>query len=82
LEEVHYWRREVLTVMRANCLSCRPVRCQFEQRSVKYLRTIIGYGQTAINPKKAKAIANWLTLRNLKDVQSFLDTCNFWWKFV
>jgi hypothetical protein len=68
--------------MRANHLSCKPVKCQFEQRSIKYLRTIIGYGQTAINPKKAKAIADWLTLRNLRDVQSFLGMCNFWQKFV
>jgi hypothetical protein len=82
LEEVHHWMREVLMVMRANRLSCKPVKCQFEQRSIKYLRTIIGYGQTAINPKKAKAIADWPTPRNLRDVQSFLGTCNFWQKFV
>jgi hypothetical protein len=82
LEEVCHWTREVLMVMRANHLSCKPIKCQFEQRSVKYLRTIIGYGQTAINPKKAKAIADWPTLRNLRDVQSFLGTCNFWRKFV
>jgi hypothetical protein len=82
LEEVRHWMREVLTIMRANHLSCKPVKCQFEQRSVKYLRTIIGYGQTAINPKKAKAIVDWPTPRNFRDVQSFLGTCNFWWKFV
>jgi hypothetical protein len=56
LEELHYWTREVLEVMRMNCLSCKPVKCQFEQRSVTYLRMIIGQGQTAINPKKAAAI--------------------------
>jgi hypothetical protein len=82
LEEVRYWTREVLMVMRANRLSCKPVKCQFEQRSIKYLGTIIGYGQTAINPKNAKAIADWLTPRNLRDVQSVLGMCNFWRKFV
>jgi hypothetical protein len=34
LEEVRYWMREVLTVMRINRLSCKPVKCQFEQRSI------------------------------------------------
>jgi hypothetical protein len=69
-------------IMRESRLSCKPVKCQFEQRSVKYLGMIIGYGQTAINPKKAEVIAEWPTPQNLKDVQSFLGTCNFWQKFI
>jgi hypothetical protein len=77
LEELCYWMREVLMIMRESHLSCKPVKCQFEQRSVKYLGMIIGYGQTAINPKKAEAIAEWPTPWNLKDVKSFLGMCNF-----
>jgi hypothetical protein len=41
-------------------LSCKPIKCQFEQQFVKYLRMIIGHGHTAINPKKATAIMEWL----------------------
>jgi hypothetical protein len=82
LEELRHWTREVLEVMRTNRLSCKPVKCQFEQRSVTYLRTIIGQGQTAINLKKAAAIAEWPTPMSLKEVQSFLGTCNFWQKFI
>jgi hypothetical protein len=82
LEELHYWTREVLEIMRASHLSCKPVKCQFEQRTVQCLRTIIGHGQIAINPKKAAAIAEWLVPETLKQVQSFLGTCNFWWKFI
>jgi hypothetical protein len=51
-----------------NRLSCKSVRCQFKQRSVTYLRMIIGQGQTAINPKKAAAIAEWPTPTSLKEV--------------
>jgi hypothetical protein len=68
--------------MRANRLSCKPVKCQFEQQMVQYLGTIVGHGQTAINPRKAAAIAEWLVPEMLKQVQSFLGTCNFWWKFI
>jgi hypothetical protein len=82
LEELHYWTQEVLEVMRTNCLSCKPVKHQFKQRSVTYLGMIIGQGQTAINLKKAAAIAEWPTPTSLKEVQSFLDMCNFWWKFI
>jgi hypothetical protein len=82
LEELRYWTREVLEIMRASHLSCKPIKCQFEQRTVQYLRMIIGHGQTAINPKKAAAITEWLVPETLKQVQSFLDTCNFWQKFI
>jgi hypothetical protein len=82
LEELHYWTHEVLEIMRASRLSCKPVKCQFEQRMVQYLRTIIGHGQTAINPKKAAAIMEWLVPETLKQLQSFLGTCNFWQKFI
>jgi hypothetical protein len=82
LEELRYWTREVLTIMRESHLSCKPIKCQFEQWSIKYLEMIIGYGQTAINPKKAEAIVEWPTPWNLKDVQSFLGMCNFWQKFI
>jgi hypothetical protein len=68
--------------MRMNRLSCKLVKCQFKQRSVTYLRTIIRQGQTAINLKKAAAIAEWPTPTSLKEVQSFLGTCNFWQKFM
>jgi hypothetical protein len=82
LDKLRYWTREVLEVMRTNRLSCKPIKCQLEQRSVTYLGMIIGQGQTAINLKKAAAIAEWLTPTSLKEVQSFLGTCNFWWKFI
>jgi hypothetical protein len=82
LEELWFWTHKVLTVMRANRLSCKPVKCQFEQRTVQYLGTIVGHGQTAINPRKAAAITEWPVPETLKQVQSFLGTCNFWWKFI
>jgi hypothetical protein len=66
LEELRYWTCEVLEIMRASCLSCKPVKCQFEQQMVQYLRTIIGHGQTAINLKKAATIVEWLVPETLK----------------
>jgi hypothetical protein len=40
------------------------------------------HGKTAINPKKAATIVKWLVPETLKQVQSFLGTCNFWQKFI
>jgi hypothetical protein len=82
LEELGKKTCEVLEIMRKNKLSCKPIKCQFKQTSIKYLRTILSSGQSAINPIKVKAIADWPISRDLKDVQSFLGMCNFWWKFI
>ncbi len=82
LEELEYWTRKVLDIIRKCKLSCKPVKCQFEKTEVKFLGTIISSGQIAINPAKITAITDWPTPKKVKDIESFLGTLNFWRKFV
>lgn len=82
LEELEYWTRKVLDIIRKCKLSCKPVKCQFEKTEVKFLGTIISSGQIAINPAKIAAITEWPTPKKVKDIESFLGTLNFWRKFV
>jgi hypothetical protein len=82
LEELCLWTRKVLEIMRREKLSCKPVKCQFEKKTVKYLGTVISHGQIAVNPNKVKVISDWPVPRKLRDVQSFLGTMNFWRKFI
>jgi RNase H-like domain found in reverse transcriptase/Integrase zinc binding domain/Chromo (CHRromatin Organisation MOdifier) domain len=63
-------------------LSCKPVKCQFEKETVKYLGTIVSHGQIAVNPSKIKAISEWPIPWKVHDVQVFLGTMNFWRKFI
>ena len=82
LEELRYWTHEVLAVMQATGLSCKPSKCQFEKETVKYLGNYLTKGATATNPLKVAAILNWPTPTKLRDVESFLSTCNFWHRFI
>jgi hypothetical protein len=82
LQELDYWMWEVLTVMRDANLSCKPVKCQFERTTVKYLGTYLTQGQIAVNPAKVTAINEWPVPQKLKDIESFLSTINFWQKFI
>ncbi len=82
IEELEYWTRKVLDIIRLHRLSCKPVKCQFEKTEVKFLGTMISAGQLAINPSKISAISDWPIPRKLKDLESFLGTCNFWRKFI
>jgi hypothetical protein len=80
-EELKYWTCKVLDIMHEANLSCKPVKCQFENSMVKYLGTFISHRQLAIMLKVA-AISEWLVLKKVKDVESFLGTMNFWCKFI
>ena len=35
-----------------------------------------------MNPEKIRSITEWPTLTNVKEVQSFLEFVNFYWKFI
>jgi hypothetical protein len=56
LQELDHWTWEVLTVMQDASLSCKPVKCQFEQMTVKYLGMYLTQGQIMVNPAKVTAI--------------------------
>jgi hypothetical protein len=81
LDKLTYWMWETLEIMHESGLSCKPVKCQFEKMTVKYLGTIITEDQITVNPVKVAVIADWPTPRKLRDVESFLRTINFWQKF-
>ena len=78
LEELHHWTHEVLKLLKKYGLSCKPVKCQFEKESVKYLGNILSQGKIAVNLKKTTSVQAWPTPTCLKDIESFLGTMNFW----
>ena len=82
IEELDRFTKQVLDIMRSHGLSCKPVKCQFEQEQVKFLGTMLTAGKIAVNPAKVEAIRNWPKPNKVKDIQKFLGTCNFWRKFI
>ena len=50
--------------------------------SIKYLKLIIIIEKITINSAKIKVIVNWKLLKNVKNVQTFLDFANFYKKFI
>ena len=82
LKELHHWTHEVLKLLKKYSLSCKPVKCQFEKESIKYLSNILSQGKIAVNLKKTASVQAWPTPSCLKDVESFLGTMNFWRHFI
>jgi hypothetical protein len=74
--------REVLMRLEAHDLYLRLEKCDFEQTKVEYLGMIISQGAVRMDPAKVKAMANWPTPCNLRDVRSFVGFANFYWRFI
>ena len=51
-------------------------------KEVKYLRLIIAKEEIRMNPVKISVIVNWKTLICVKNIQSFLEFVNFYWRFI
>ncbi len=58
------------------------IKCKFHVTQVLYLELIIIIEEIKMNSFKINIIVNWLTLINVKDVQSFLDFVNFYRRFI
>ena len=57
-------------------------KCEFDSRKMKYLDLIITFNDVKMNSEKVKAIQNWKTSQNIKNVQAFLEFVNFYCWFI
>ena len=77
-EHVH----KVLTAIQAADLQIDIDKSEFYVQKTHFLDVIVGVNGIKMDPIKIKAIVQWATPRNLKEVQSFLDFCNFYRQFI
>ena len=82
LEEHRAIVKEVLAQLQKHDLYLRPEKCQFEQLEIEYLGLVISEGQVRMDGDKVKAVRDWPTPRNLRDVRGFLGFANFYRRFI
>jgi hypothetical protein len=73
---------EVLQCLLAHDLYLWPEKCEFDREEVEYLGLIIKEGQVTMDPVKVKAVADWPTPRNLRELRGFLGFANFYRRFI
>ena len=73
---------EVLTRLEKHDLYLRPEKCEFEKSEIEYLGLIIRPNEVTMDPIKVKAVAEWPTPRNLKEVRGFIGFANFYRRFI
>ena len=78
--EIHVKR--VLQKLREAGLQADITKCAFHVKEIPYLGLIIITKGVKMNSVKVSIIVKWLSLMNIKDVQSFLSFTNFYWRFI
>lgn len=78
--EIHVKR--ILMRLREAGLQIDITKCEFHVTEVKYLGLIITTKGIKMDPAKIDTVINWLTPKNVRDVQSFLGFANFYRRFV
>ena len=72
----------VLSRLKKNGLKLRPEKCNFFQKKIKFLGHEISSSGIATDPDKIKAVVEWPTPTNVKDLRSFLGFASYYRKFV
>ncbi len=57
-------------------------KCEFNVEETVFLKIIVSEQDLCMNSIKVKAIVNWTTSTNLKEVQDFVDFVNFYRRFI
>lgn len=75
--------RKVLAKLQEAGLQVDIGKCEFEQKSTKYLGFIIQAEEgIKMDPEKVKAIQEWETPTTIKGIQGFIGFANFYRKFI
>jgi len=82
LHKHHAQVHRVMQIFRENKLYLNLNKCAFDEHKTEYLGIIVSHGQVRMDPVKVAGIADWRTLTDKRQVQSFLGFCNFYRQFI
>lgn len=74
--------RLVLQRLLENRLYVKAEKCDFHVPSVSFLGFVVEKGQIKADPAKIKAVADWPTPTNRKQLQRFFGFANFYRRFI
>jgi hypothetical protein len=74
--------KKILQRLRSAELQIDIDKCEFSMHEIKYLRLIVERDEIRMNSKKIETILQWVTSQYFKQIQRFLEFCNFYKRFI
>jgi hypothetical protein len=74
--------KKILQRLRNADLQADIDKCEFSVHETKYLNFIVDRNEIRMNSEKIEIILHWATSQNLKQIQKFLEFCNFYKRFI
>ena len=78
IEEGHNEIVEVIRRLAENNLYVKPEKYKWKVKEVGFLRVVIGPEGIKMEEEKMKDVLDWLTLKEVKDIQKFLGLANYY----
>jgi len=72
----------VLTRLRGAALKLKPSKCWLLQKHVAFLGHVVSENRISTDPEKVRAVADWPTPTNRREVRSFVGLCSYYRRFV
>ena len=69
-------------MLRKHRLYLKVEKCTFECTMVEYLGLVLLEGWVEMDPIKIAGVRDWLTPKNVTEVQSFVGFMNFYRRFI
>jgi len=79
LEERTIW---FLKIVEKHNLCFKQSKCDFNMEEILILEVVVGKGQVQIEQDNVKAVKEWKVPTKIKEVKSFLEFANFYWRFI
>ncbi len=76
----HVWL--ILNRLREADLQMNINKCKFHVQKIIFLELLIFIEELKMNSRKIQAVVKWFILNNLTQIQSFIDFCNFYRRFI
>jgi hypothetical protein len=82
LDEHFEHLNEVLKRLKNAGLKLKPSKCDLIKDQIVYLEHLVGKTGVKPNPRIIETVKNWKTPNTVKEVQQFLNLCNYYRQFL
>ena len=82
MEELEERTVQFLKIVEKHNLCFKRSKYDFNMGEIPILEVVVGKEQIQIEQEKIKAVKEWKTLTKVKDIESFLEFANFYWRFI